>query len=289
MQSLTPMSISQARTPLGARNCARLSRQCTPARTLTRRSATTVLRTSSSGWRTTRSPRRSQAVRRLFGYVPRADASARHVVAPVPSTDEPDLGAKHGQQPLRHGRRLLERHGPPAELPLLHGQPSAGLPQVHLKRLRYCSRRRGARASLPRTRVRTHDARGFERRERHRRDELPVCGHTARHDERAEGLYALRPRSRMGQACRAGDDRAQRRRREDAQAERGLALRGRGPAGQYTFDLSFPATIDVVQGAVGVSVSRGPLLFASDIFRQETTLATSSVRPHPVLVSTPKY
>jgi DUF1680 family protein len=60
------------------------------------------------------------------------------------------------------------------------------------------------------------------------------------------------------------------------------------PAGQYTFDLSFPATIDVVPGAVGVSVSRGPLLFASDIFRQETTLATSSVRPRLVLVCPPR-
>lgn len=50
------------------------------------------------------------------------------------------------------------------------------------------------------------------------------------------------------------------------------------PAGKYRFQVVLPANIEVTQGAVGASISRGPLLFASDIFRTENILATNSVR-----------
>jgi DUF1680 family protein len=62
------------------------------------------------------------------------------------------------------------------------------------------------------------------------------------------------------------------------------------PKGQYHFTLTFPANIEVAQGAVGVSVNRGPLLFASDIFRKETILSTSSVRRrHGAIRSDPDH
>jgi DUF1680 family protein len=49
------------------------------------------------------------------------------------------------------------------------------------------------------------------------------------------------------------------------------------PAGTYSFQLVLPADIEVIQGSVGASVSCGPILFASNIFRKESVLGKNSV------------
>jgi DUF1680 family protein len=51
------------------------------------------------------------------------------------------------------------------------------------------------------------------------------------------------------------------------------------PAGTTSFVLMLPGNIELSQGVTGgVHVSRGPLLFASDIFRNQKVLSTNPVR-----------